>query len=232
VIGEERRGLVGPPEEPTLKTVKVPGVLLQGDRIEMGLEFDQSPLLDPGFQFEAKARGVGLATNTVIASGNSLKESDEEPPGDVLVRVLASPKAELGVRPVTISYAMSGGKPNVVELVVIVRAPVEVLTRAEEVTLRPGGSAKLWVALRREVGCREEVEVKVDGLPRGVKLAGPLTLGEGETEGELTLEMAPDAKPVAKPTTVRVVASVRMPRGVVAAEAKNRPMIVAVPAER
>jgi hypothetical protein len=58
-----------------------------------------------------------------------------------------------------------------------------------------------------------------------------LTLKEGETEGVLRLEMAPTAAPLTTVTTVRVVASVRMPRGVVAIESANRPMILARPAE-
>ena len=57
VVGERSHRLVGPPEEPRLTGIRLPGVLLQGDRIELGLEFDGSPLLDPGFQFEARAEG-------------------------------------------------------------------------------------------------------------------------------------------------------------------------------
>ncbi len=232
VVGEPRTQLVGPPEEPRLIGVRLPGVLLQGDRVELGLDFDQSPLFDPGFKFEARAQGVGLATNTVIASAPSMPDSDEESPGDVRVRVLASAKAVPGVYPVAISYAMSGSKTHASDVVVIVRAPVEVLTRAEMIVLKPGGSAELWVALRREVGCLEEVELKVEGLPRGVKLAEPVTLNEGGSEGLLRLEMAASARPSAKPTEVRVVATVRMPRGTVTIEAKNRPMIAMQSAER
>ena len=233
IVGEDRRLFVGPPEEPRLREVRVPGILLQGDRIELGLDFDQTPLPDPGFQFEAKALGVGLATNTVIASGTSMADSDEEEAqGDVRVRVLASAKAVPGVYPVTISYTMTGGKAQTTDLVVIVRAPVEVLTRAETIAMKPGGSAEVWVGLRREVGCLEEVELKVEGLPRGVKLAEPLTLKEGESEGVLRLEMEPAARPIPKTTAVRVVATVRMPRGSVALESRNRPMIAAAPAER
>lgn len=232
IVGEAKNLPVGPPEEPRLRSVRVPGVLLQGDRIELGLDFDQSPLYDPGFKFEARAKGVGLATNTVIASGPSAGDPDEEAPGDVLVRVLASAKAVPGVYPVAISYAMTGGASHASEAVVIVRPPVELLTRAGAIELKPGGAAEVWVGVRREVGCLEEVEVRAEGLPRGVKLAGPLTLKEGETEGTIRLEMAETAKLPAKATAVRVVAAVRMPRGIVTVESRNRPMISGPPAER
>jgi hypothetical protein len=230
IVGEARRGIVGPPQESRLVLVNAPGVLLQGDRIELGLRFNQSPLPDPGFKFEAKARGPGLATNTVIASA-ALTDSDEERPGDVLVRVLAAANAVPGVHPVLISYAMTGGRTQTAEAVVIVRPPASLVNRAETIALKPGGSAGLWVGVCREVGCLEEVEVHVKGLPQGVTLAGPLTLKEGETEGVLRLEMAPTALPLTSATAVRVVASVRMPRGVVAIESRNRPMIVAGSAE-
>ncbi|HEY2158545.1 MAG TPA: hypothetical protein VGH33_23145, partial [Isosphaeraceae bacterium] len=230
IVGEARRGIVGPPAESRLVLVKALGVLLQGDRVELGLQFDESPLPDPGFKFQARAGGPGLTTNTVIANG-AATDSDEERPGDVLVRVLAAADAVPGVHAVSISYAMTGGRTHTAEAVVIVRPPASLLSRAETIALKPGSSAELWVGVRREVGCLEEVEIRVEGLPPGVTLAGPLTLKEGESEGVLRLEMAATAAALTKATIVRIVASVRMPRGVVAIESGNRPMIVAAPAE-
>ena len=100
IVGERSREVAGPPEESRLTGLRLAGVLLQGDRVELGLDFDSSPLLDPGFRFEAKAGGAGLATNTVIASGPSSPENDEEAAPDVRVRVLASPTTAPGVYPV------------------------------------------------------------------------------------------------------------------------------------
>ncbi len=230
IVGDAHRAIVGPPEESRLTLVTHPGVLLQGDRVELGLQFEPSPLPDRGFTFEAKARGRGLATNTVIASA-APTGADEDRPGDLLVRVLAAPDAAPGVFPVTISYAMTGCRTRTSEALVIVRAPATLVNRAETIALKPGGSAGLWVGLRREVGCLEEVDVRLEGLPPGVKMTGPLTLKEGETEDVLRLEMEGNARPLTTATAVRVVASVRMPRGVVAIASENRPMIVAAPAE-
>ncbi len=182
IVGEARRGIVGPPEESKLILVSTSGVLLQGDRVELALQFDQSPLPDPGFRFEARARGPGLSTNTVIASA-AATDPDEERPGDVLVRVLAAADAAPGVRPVSISYSMTGCSTRSAEAVVIVRPPAALLNRAETITLGPDGSAGLWVGVRREVGCLEEVEVRVEGLPPGVKMAEPLKLREDGDRG-------------------------------------------------
>jgi hypothetical protein len=231
IVGEIRPRFVGPLPEPSLIDVRVPGILLQGDRIDLGLDFDISPLSDPGFTFDAKAQGVGLATNTVISSGSTLPDSDEAPP-EVLVRVLASAKAVPGVYPIEIVHTMSGGKPQRREVVVIVRPPVEVLNRSEPIAIKPGGTAELWVGLRREIGAETaEVEVKLEGLPRGVKVKGTATIPANQSETLVTLEMSANARPVAKPTAVKVLAVVEMPRGNVTVESRNRAMIAAAPAE-
>ena len=51
----------------------------------------------------------------MIATGPSVPDSEEEAQGDVRVRVLASAKAVPGVYPVTITYAVTGGKPRTVQ---------------------------------------------------------------------------------------------------------------------
>ena len=176
--------------------------------------------------FEAKAKGIGLATNTVILSGSSVPDSDEDDPGDVIVRVLASPKAQPGVYPVSVSYAISGGTPITRNVSVIVRRPVEVLLAPGPIVLKPGGSQSVWVGVRREAGANAEIELKAEGLPRGVKLKEPVRLNETDTEAVLTLVMAGSAKPIDRPSAMRVVAIVRMPRGSVTVESQNRPMIL------
>ena len=225
VIGENRFRLVGPPEPPKLIGVRVPGVLLAGDRLDLGLDFDVSPLADPGFTFDAKAEGVGLATNTVILSGASVPDSESENPGDVIVRVLASPKAVPGVYPVTISYALSGGKPITQVVFVIVRSPLkDILLRDEPIELAPGESKSVWVEVRRQLGADVEIDFKLEGAPRGVKLA-PVSLKEQDTETMLTLEASADARITTKPVPMRIIAIARMPRGAVAIESRIRPMI-------
>jgi hypothetical protein len=127
---------------------------------------------------------------------------------------------------------MSGGKPQRREVVVIVQPPVEVLNRSEPIAIKPGGIVELWVGLRREIGAETaEVEVKLEGLPRGVKVKGTATIPANQSETLLTLEMSANARPVAKPTAVKVLAVVEMPRGNVSVESRNRAMIASAPAE-
>lgn len=232
VLGTPRPRFVGPLPPPRLLSVRVPGVLLQGDRIDLNLEFDHSPLTDPGFEegFKATASGIGLATNTVISSGLTPADQEDEAKGDVLVRVLASPKASPGLASVSIAYA-TGGVPARREVPILVRAPLEVLVRPGPIAIGPGGSATLWVGLRREVGCDAEVDLEVEGLPRGVKVAGSASIRGEDSDGEIRLEMAPGTTSPTGGVPLRVVAVARMPRGAVSVESRIRPMLTARPAE-
>ena len=144
IVGESKGLFVGPPSPPRLIGVASSGVLLQGDRLDLALEFDQSPIADPGFEFEALAEGVGLATNTVISSGQST--GDEEATSDVIVRVLASPKAAPGVYPIRIKAKFTGGRIEDEVVSVIVRRPMELRLRGDGLAIKPGGTAELRVS--------------------------------------------------------------------------------------
>jgi hypothetical protein len=113
-----------------------------------------------------------------------------------------------------------------------VKAPIEVKSPAEAIFLNPGDTAKVAVEIVREKGFDGEVEVKLEGLPRGVKAGKGITLATGMTKAEVKLEMNADAKPLAKPSEVRVVGMARMPRGNVSIDSKIRPMIQPRPADK
>jgi hypothetical protein len=230
IVGDPRPQFVGPPAPPTLRKVGVPGPLLQGDRLDLALDFSNAVTADDGSVIEAVAGGVGLATNTVISAGTAL--SDEDQMSDVTVHVLASIKAQPGPHPVKVSYTPSGGPTTVREVTVEVKVPIEVRPAAEAIFLGPGDGATFKVEIRREAGFEGEVELKLEGLPRGVKLARGVTLGPGATAAEVRLEMAAEAKPLARGSELRVVGMARMPRGNVPVDSKIRPMIRPRPADK
>jgi hypothetical protein len=230
VLGEARPLFVGPPAPPTLRKVGVPGPLLQGDRIDLALDFSNAVTADDGSSIEARAEGVGLSTNTVISAGTSLTE--EAGSSDVTIHVLASIKAQLGPHFVKVSYTPAGGSTVEREVMVEVKAPIEVRPLAESIFLRAGDNATLGVEVRREPGFDGEVEMKLEGLPRGVKAGKPITLTAGMAKAEFRLEMSAEAKPLANPVEVRVVGMARMPRGNVAVDSKIRPMIRPRPADK
>jgi hypothetical protein len=230
VLGVARPNFVGPPAPPTLRKVSVPGPLLQGDQVDLTLDFSTSVTADDGSTIEARAEGVGLSTSTVISAGSSLTE--EEAASDVTIHVLASIKAQLGPHVVKVAYTPAGRPTVEREVTVEVKAPIEVRPLAESIFLQPGDSATLMVEIRREPGFDGEVEMKLEELPRGVRAGKGTTLVEGMTKAELRLEMNADARPLAKAVEVRVVGMARMPRGNVAVDSKIRPMIRPRPADK
>ena len=230
ILGETRPLFVGPPAPSMLRKVGVPGPLLQGDRIDLALDFNGTITADDGSTVEARAEGVGLATNTVISAGDNL--NDDESASGVTVHVLASAKAKVGPHPVKVSYTSPGGSTVVHEVTVEVKEPIEVRPAAEAIFLAPGDGATFKVEIRREAGFDGEVELKLEGLPRGVKPPKGITFGTGASSAEVRLEMNADAKPIAKSVELRVVGMARMPRGNVSVDSKIRPMIRARPADK
>ncbi len=230
ILGDPRPMFVGPPAPPTLRKVGVPGPLLQGDRLDLALDFTNSITADDGSIIEARAEGVGLSTNTVISAGTSITE--EESTSDVTIHVLASVKAEPGSHVVKVAYTPAGGPTVEREVTVEVKVPIEVRPAAETIFLKPGDNATFAVEVVREKGFEGEVELKLEGLPRGVKAGKGITLAPGTAKAEVRLEMNADARPLAKPAEVRVVGMARMPRGNVAVDSKIRPMIRARPADK
>jgi hypothetical protein len=228
ILGEPRPRFVGPPAPPRLLRASVPGPLLQGDQLDLKLEFDGTVSADDGSVVEARADGFGLATSTVISAGTALNE-DEANPSDVVVHVLASNKAQLGTHTVKIS---PGGSTTTKEVVVEVKSPIEVRPGAERIFLKPGDQATFKVDLVRSPGFEGEVEIKLEGLPRGVKPPRMMEIGPGSSSIEIKLEMNAEARPIAKPVELRVVGMARMPRGNVSVESKIRPMIEARPADK
>jgi hypothetical protein len=230
ILGEPRPQFVGPPAPPRLLNVSVPGHLLQGDQLDLKLKFDGTVTADDGSTVEATAEGVGLATNTVIPSGGSM--TDDERGSDVTIHVLASIKAQLGPHPVRVAFTPQGGPTSTKEVTVEVKVPIEVRPSAETIYLRPGDQATFSVEIKRETGFDGEVEIRLEGLPRGVKPPKNLELAPGKTTIQIRLEMNSETKPIEKPEELRVVGMARMPRGNVSVESQIRPMIEARPADK
>jgi hypothetical protein len=74
--------------------------------------------------------------------------------------------------------------------------PASLELAASEIDLTPGGSVELRGKVTRVAPFAQEVEVKLDGLPVGVK-AAPVKVATDASEFTFTLETAGDAVPVA-----------------------------------
>lgn len=202
-----------------LRGITVPGALLQGGWVDLALELEPAGVrLD---RFEVKAEAVGPGVAVAVSGGTVAQEVD----GVVAVRVQAAADAAPGVRAVKVRFRPKDGDVVEYEVAVIVRPPVRVTARSEALALPPGGSASLWVGVEREGAYSGPVELRVTGLPQGVKMAGRVVIPPEETGAMVRLVRASSAKPWAQPVAVRVQGVARTPKGPVAVDSAIRPML-------
>lgn len=227
---ELRPGFVGPPKPLpiALKGVNNPGVLLQGDRLDLALELDPPapPLSRYALETETDAPGLTLQTlvNEPLPSRSA---TDPEEPA-ALVRVLADVKAPAGEREITIRLRSFGQEPIQRVEKIQVRPPIALKPREETLTIRPGEPATLHVAVHREEGVsrREAVQIAL-GLPEGVQVADPSTLrlSADQETAAIPLTLEPGAVPPQQPIAITITGTIRMPRGRVGVDSAVRPML-------
>ena len=221
IVGEARPLFVGPPAPPDLAEGERPRPLAPGGPARPGPRLRRASVTaDDGSTVEAKAEGVGLATNTVISAGTSTDRRGGDPRRDRPRPGLDQGPARAAPGQGLVHAARrADGDPTRSRSRSRPRSRSSPAPKA--IFLRPGDAATFKVEVRREAGFDGEVELKLEGLPRGVKAAKGVTIGAGMTAAEVRLEMDPEAKPIAKPAELRVVGMARMPRGNVAVESEN-----------
>jgi hypothetical protein len=212
-----------------LKDLSKPPPLLLGSEVELTVTLDPpDPPLDL-FQLDAQAKGKGLVTQTVIVDADSLDDEETH----TVIRVLASPKAETGPKPLLVTLDPKGGKRAVRELTLDVRAPFQVTVPAAPIVLVPGGTAVCHVDLKREVGFDGPVELKVTDLPKGARVTAPaLEIAAGEKGCDVRLALDAQAEPLRAPLAFKVSGLARMPRGLVQVDSAIRPMVISNLAEK
>jgi hypothetical protein len=218
IVGKPRYRFVGPPGPLRLKGVTVPGPLLQGDQLDLVVDFDRRPEPDELDDLAVITEGEG-----VVARARPSKGDDETRP-DLVVRVVAAPTAAVGVYPVRIAFASKGQPVDTREVKVELRRPVQVKPKAGTIAIRPGDTVPWPVELAREPGFEGEVELRLEGFPEGVS-AAVVTLGVGVSKGEFKVMMAAGAKPLTVASAVRVVGVARISGSAVGLESEIRPMI-------
>jgi hypothetical protein len=211
-----------------LRGLNVPAPLLQGNRIDVELEFDD-PLPDPDrYTLSAETdRSSGLATQSLPPDTSSPNGRAQPTLG-----VVAAVDAEPGAKTVKITLQPDKGTTLSREFSVLVRAPIRVQLRREPIELAPGGTASVSVLVVREIGFKGPVDFRFLNLPEGVSVSGGLLLPAGKDCLEVRLTMAETAPRITDPLALQVVGVVRMPRGPVRVEAANRPMLLTPKAEK
>ena len=123
-------------------------------------------------------------------------------PGDVRTTILlsADPDAKLAS---AAPLLLNDTHDKLSLISVIPRADVEMTAVTKAITLEPGGTADVEVAIRRNNGFGGRVPVEVRNLPPGVEVADTglngVLVNENETRRTFTLRMLPTAKPLSQP---------------------------------
>lgn len=212
-----------------LRSVTIPGVLLQGSKLEIALGFEPAGALPKGLEIEARVKGAGLSAQAVVAEASELAASAEKPAA--LVRVISAVDAEPGTRDVVVTIKPTGGEAFSRTIPIVVRRPFTVRVPRKDVALAPGDEADVFVAIEREPGFDGAVELRFD-LPEGVRATSPLTISPNEHGKTIRLRRDPGGKPLTDDSEVRVAAVARMIRGRVRVVAADRPLIRSSNAEK
>jgi hypothetical protein len=215
----------GGPRRIRLSGITVPGALLQGGWLELGLSFDPPDAKAKEFKVSAEA-AAGKVTVSKPAPP-SLDTTDAR----LAVRVQAAIDAPPGVATVRIRFQEPNQAEQVFEVPVIIRAPVRITARPEPIMIGPNGTAELWVGVEREGTYSGPVELRVTGLPDGVRAPGRFVVPPGESGGVVRLVSPKRAKPIGPGSAVRVSGVVRMVQGAVSVDSAIRPMVVGRTAE-
>jgi hypothetical protein len=242
VVGDARPAalrpdFVGPPKPIAiaLKGVTNPGVLLQGGRLDLGLELDPASPPPGSFNLEAEGQeGKGLSIQTLVTETPSAGAGGPMPGPVAVVRVVADTDAPTGEATVMIRLTPFGKPVSMRTERVEVRPPIAIRPREEVVAIAPGRPTTLHVEVKREtgVGDREPVSLRLD-LPPGVVVTDAVALkvppDRGEAEISLMLEESAQGPLASVP--VDITGTIRMPRGVVEVSSAVRPMLSRRPAE-
>ena len=172
VVGEARPRFVGPPAPPTLRKVTRPRPAASWGT------GSTSPSSSTGASRPTTARRSrpwpkGSGWRPTRSSRPGPRSTRTNRPPDVVIHVLASAKAKPGPHPVRVSYAPPGrpadGPRGLGRGPGADRGPARGRGRSSS---RPGDSATIPVEVRREAGFDGEVEMKLEGLPRGSSSPG------------------------------------------------------------
>ena len=197
--------------------------------MNLSLRFDP-PVDDPEkVQLKAAAKGVGLATFTVVST--DVSRSEDEGNSEFQVRVLASTKAPPGMGTVDVEVRPNQGPATKRTVPVEVRIPVEVIPPTAPQGIAPGKEIGIKVAIKRQPGCEAEVELRAEKLPRGIKQVGEATIEPEMDSVTIRLAMSATAAPLSKDTAFQIGAVVHMPRGRVPVVSAIRPILRRIAAD-
>jgi hypothetical protein len=166
-----------------------------------------------------------------VLSGEAAPAASEAA-SSLLIKVLAAVDAEPGIKSVRITLKPKNREPVRSDVAVVVRPPFALRVRPEPLTVAPGGMASFWVGVQREPGFHGPVELRLSGLPVGLKPEGKLVVAPDADGIAVTLKMTDGSPPLSAPATLGITGVARMPRGPVRVDSAVRPMLAGQTAEK
>jgi hypothetical protein len=192
---------------PQGSAVEVPIQVVRSTTAEKEQKYKLAPLSPP--------TGLSVAEREIGATGTSatvkVTAAADAPLGPLVVGLVAQAPSQGGApatRRGTGAATARGPAPPpppppavaAAMIAVEVVRPASLELAATEIDLTPGNSAALRGKVTRVAPFAQEVEVKLDGLPAGVK-AAPVKVAADASEFTLTLEAAGDAVPTTTPAS-------------------------------
>jgi hypothetical protein len=197
-----------------LSEVTVPGILLQGGRLDLALRFDPADAVPPDWEATVEGAGVRL-----------------EPAGSDRIRLAAAVDAPAGWATVCLQLKPPDGPPWERRIPVLVRPPFTLRAAPGPLRIRPGSATVLGVSVERQPGFEGPVQLRIEGLPKEIRLRGKPVLPGDRSSAALVLTQPPTSEELAVPVRLGIVGTANLPGGTVEATAPVRPMLGPASAE-
>jgi hypothetical protein len=211
-------------------SVTVPGVLLQGGRMDIKVGLSQFPPKSLAFRLDAKMLVTGVRADASTSLGTPLGTR----PGDseAVIRVSADVDAPTGVHTMEIAVRTALGDHEVRTATVLVRPPFSIRQRVGGIEFSAERRASFWVGVERELGFDGPVEVELEGLPPNLKAVGTPRIASRTDGCDVVVERSDEGPKNLDPATLTIVGVARMPKGWVRVNSAIRPMVLSASAEK
>jgi hypothetical protein len=158
------------------------------------------------WSISAQSRGIGGSSDIQLTildpSGKALLQDDDQP-GTLDARIdLVAAAAGTYTAVVRSLSPRRGAFDEVYRLEVRRQSADFSLSIPQAINVPLGGSASGKVTVHRNGNWPGPVALSIEGLPRGVRVTGEMTIPEGKNDLAIAFEAAPDAEVISKPIRI------------------------------
>lgn len=203
----------------TIDHVVVPGVLLQGGKLDMALEFVPPLPVQAGVEVRGETTYPGLGIETLVTETRGPRAQTT-----VVVRLIADPSIAPGLAHVNIRLTHAEGRVDERVVPVLVRSPARLSVSPLRLGSEAGAEGSLTIVVERAPGFHGAIDLAAS-LPRGVHLTGPEDFTIPAERSALTLTLVRDLPAdQERMEEWAILGKIAMPRGMVEVQSPIRPM--------